>query len=221
MASSTPAGMPISPLLRLPIELRYTIYGLLCEPSFLYYPYPNSPITSISLQAPPRQLLLICKQVLSEVRSHFYGLATFRFAALGSSKIDRNDLSVGTISALQEVRKAELILSWNLNGKRREAGGIEFWPFSMNGWLVDTVSLLEEYSGNLECVIVTLHDASRFTDWELKRGMLEPLKALKNCGNGEKRVRFEMGQCRLHPDDTRREIEKHLTAYVAELNQRE
>ncbi|KAF2740010.1 hypothetical protein EJ04DRAFT_263475 [Polyplosphaeria fusca] len=201
------------PLLRIPVELRYQIYSLLCKPDVLCYPYPNSPITTISLHAPPRALLLANRQISQEVCAHFYGLATFRLTALDAAPIKREELSVGCLKALGQAKRVELQMCWNLNGNRRL--GKRGWPWSMDGWVAEMVELLRDVGKQLLVVVVCVRVGTRTRlpeDWDIERTILEPLMGLKG------RVRFEVSSGVIVHREFSDDVMRDLGGFVKELN---
>ncbi|KAF2866728.1 hypothetical protein BDV95DRAFT_583671 [Massariosphaeria phaeospora] len=201
---------PLPALLQLPIELRYAIYHHLCREGPICYPFPNSPITSIDSRAPPRQLLLTCRQLCDEVRSYYYGLATLRFLALGSPRMQRQDMSRGALLAIREVKKVELMLMWNMTVHRATADPAS-WPWWMNGWVEERAQLLKDEGHKLELVIVSLRDASVDASWDKTKRLLAPLQLLK----GE--VRFEVGEI-ITVDDVEDSIRRGMEEYITSLN---
>ncbi|KAF2266913.1 hypothetical protein CC78DRAFT_111136 [Lojkania enalia] len=200
----------MAPIFRLPVELRYEIYRCLCRDEFICYPFCNSPITAINLEAPPRQLLLTCHQIYDEVRTYYYGTATFRLASIGTSQIKREDISAGTLIALGEARKVELMLMWNMNGNRKKRGPSS-WPWWMNGWLEEQVALLRDVAHKLEVVAIAVRDASHYRDWEQKKPMLEPLQLLKG------KIQFAVTEV-IAADDIEENLRQDIEGYVRELN---
>ncbi|KAF2706895.1 hypothetical protein K504DRAFT_70015 [Pleomassaria siparia CBS 279.74] len=170
--------IPPSRLLGLPTELRYAIYDHLNLGEPVCYPFPASPITSISHGPPPGQLLVICSQIRDEIRAHYYGRVTFRLMALGSSQINRSDISAKALSVLRQAKKVELVMVWNLS-PQRESADPATWPWWMTEWLHDQVRLLKEEGHKLDLVIVSLRDVSLGENWEMKKKLLAPLQVLK------------------------------------------
>jgi hypothetical protein len=202
--------MDAPPIFRLPIELRYDIYDYLSINEPVCYPFPCSPITSISHGAPPRQLLLSCRKIHDEVRAHYYGRATFRFLAVGSSRHKRVDISIGTLTAIRQAKKVELMLVWNLSEQRISAGP-QTWPWMMIRWVGEQAALLRDEGHKIELVTLSLRDTSTAGTWQMKEQLLKPLKMLKG------KCRFDVGEIiTVQMED--QEVRKHLEQYVKELN---
>ncbi|PSN72998.1 hypothetical protein BS50DRAFT_568593 [Corynespora cassiicola Philippines] len=197
-------------IFRLPIELRYEIYDQLCPNKPLCYPFPNSPITSIDHGGPPRALLLTCKALSDEVRTYYYGIATFRFLALGNAWSRGEHQSQGTMSAIKNARKVELMCMWNITDDRA-ASDPATWPWYMNGWLAAQVRLLHDEAENLKLVQISLRDASSGIPWDLKKPLLEPLLALKG------KVAFSVGQI-VAADEEEDGTKAHVKRFVSQLN---
>lgn len=204
------ATLQHSAFLRLPTELRYDIYDYLSLDDPICYPFPSSPITSISHRAPPRQLLLACHKIHDEVRTHFYSRATFRLLALGSSRIKRADISPGTLVAIRRAKKVELMLMWNLTGERANANP-KTWPWCMNGWLGEQVELLKDEGHQLELITISLRNASSAVPWEMKKKLIAPLRMLRG------KVRFEVGEI-ITVQEEEEGIRKDIAKYVRKLN---
>ncbi|KAF2794890.1 hypothetical protein K505DRAFT_324444 [Melanomma pulvis-pyrius CBS 109.77] len=204
------ADLQHSAFLRLPTELRYDIYEYLCLDEPVCYPFRRSPISSISHGVPPRQLLLACRKIHDEVQTHFYRRATFRLLALGSSRMERADISPGSLAAIRRAKKVELMLMWNLTDQRVLAEP-RTWPWCLAGWLHEQSQLLKDEAHQLELITISLRDASSPFPWEVKELLLMPLLKLKG------KARFEVGEIITVQEDG--EVMKNdFVKYVGELN---
>lgn len=200
----------ISAFLSLPLEIKYNIYKHLCRNEPVYYPFPNSPITSISHGGPPRPLLLTCRQIAAEAREYYYGLATLRFLSLRSVWIKRETISTVSLAAIQRARKIELMLVWNVTSAGRSAE-LESWLLWMNGWLYQQVKLMDDEGHKLEVVTISLRDAPLSAGWKTKPRLLEPLNLLKG------KVRFLVGEI-IAAEDVEDSIRDSLEKHIQELN---
>jgi hypothetical protein len=180
-----------SPFLRLPLELRYSIYDHLCTPEPRSYPIrAPSPITSASLTFLPLPLLLTSRHLLAEISTYYFTRCTFRFVA--QSFRTATSRSSATQHIVQNMRRAELLL---LPGTMK-ATPSDPWPSVMvksmsPKWLGEQVSLLKDEAMQLRTVVVSIRRVSWDHAWSMREEMealLKPLEELKG------RVDFEVGE---------------------------
>lgn len=181
----------VSPFLRLPVELRYSIYDHLCTLEPRSYPIRTpSPITSASLAFSPLPLLLTNRHLLSEVSTYYFTRCTFRFVAQSFRIATSSSAAIQHI--VQNMRRVELLL---LPGTMK-ATPSDPWPSIMvkgmsPKWLDEQVNLLRDEAAALRTVIVSIRRVSWDHAWSMREEMealLKPLDELKG------RVEFEVGE---------------------------
>ncbi|KAF1840963.1 uncharacterized protein K460DRAFT_359503 [Cucurbitaria berberidis CBS 394.84] len=201
-----------SPFLGLPRELRYEIYEYLCGTEPRSYPFKAPPIASFDQTPPPTNLQLTCRYIYEEIRTYFHGRVTLRFVTRSFSQETRNHIHSLALTAIRQAKKVELVLVWDI-----PLGLVETewgkWPWAMNGWLDEQVSLLLDEGKNLESVVVSIRDVSENVDWEKKTMILKPLSKLKA------RVRFQSGEITA-ADREEEALRGHLGKYLRDLNKR-
>ena len=180
-----------SPFLRLPLELRYSIYDHLCTLEPRSYPVRGpSPITSASLTFSPLPLLLTNRHLLSEVSTYYFMRCTFRFVAQSFRTLISR--SPATQHIVSNMRRAGLLL---LPGTMK-ATPSDPWPSIMvksmsPKWLDEQVSLLKDEAREVRTVVVSIRRVSWDHAWSMREEMealLKPLEELKG------RVEFEVGE---------------------------
>ncbi|ORX91980.1 hypothetical protein BCR34DRAFT_581296 [Clohesyomyces aquaticus] len=206
--SANPEDRPS--LLRLPLEIRHLIYSNLTPLDPVSYPFPQSPITSISHRSPPRSLLLTNHQLSAEVRSYYYGVAVFRFLGMAGFSVISDDISPGSVSAVRNMRKVELMILWNLTKERLRADQ-STWPYFMSRWLEDIVSFLRKEATELKVLIVSVRDVGVGGKWKKKKALLEALESLRG------RVKFLVGEIVVVGGEEQ-EVRGRLGEYLKELN---
>ncbi|KAH6861059.1 hypothetical protein BKA58DRAFT_443830 [Alternaria rosae] len=212
MASSTPS----SPLLRLPKELRYEIYDLLCrqEPKSFPFPVPQSMLISfIDQRAPPTDLSMTCRFLCDETRSYFYSKVTLAFHSTSRERSFPLNETMDPIilRAIQNVRKIRIRVNWS---HLHESNIIrkDKVPYQTIGWLADLVDLLLREAEMLEVVTLCVYsEMSSAVGWELKAWILKPLERLAG------RVRWRLGDVMATQEDEAA-LKEQLIAYLEELN---
>jgi hypothetical protein len=180
-----------SPFLRLPLELRYSIYDHLCTPEPRSYPVrAPSPITAASLTFFPLPLLLTNRHLLNEISAYYFTRCTFRFVAQSFRTVIEG--SAASLHVVQNMRRAELLL---LPGTMK-ATPSDPWPSVMvksmsPKWLDEQVSLLGDEARELRTVVVSIRRVSWDHAWSMKdemEALLKPLGGLKGS------IEFEVGE---------------------------
>jgi hypothetical protein len=202
-----------SPLLRLPRELRYEIYDLLCRKEPKSYPFRQPSISSIDQRAPPTALHLTCRYIREELQAYFYGKVTLRFMAQNVRRPGRENIDLASLTAIRQAKKVELRLHWHITPDHAELD-INNLPYSMNGWLAEQVNLLLDEARRLELITLSVMDASENVEWASNKKILAPLQRLVG------RVTFRVGEV-VAADDEEAGLKEQLAAYVRELNQAE
>ncbi|KAH7388795.1 hypothetical protein BKA66DRAFT_460826 [Pyrenochaeta sp. MPI-SDFR-AT-0127] len=210
VANITPCTT-LSPLLRLPKELRYEVYNHLCCIEPKSYPFSASPISSIDQRPPPTNLQVTCRYLRAEIQAYFFGKATVRFVAQDVLRFRQQDIQTTALNVIHRARKVEIVLHWNITSERAKAD-MSAWPHSMNGWLMEQVDLLLYEGKSLGLIIVSVSDSSEYVDWKSKSRMLAPLMRLR----GSLRIRLGVVTA---ADGEEEGLRTHLEEYVKELNQ--
>jgi hypothetical protein len=205
-------------LLRLPLEVRYEIYSYFCPADPVSYPFPSSPVNSITHRPPPHIILLVCRQFYEEIRTYYYDVATFKFQASGLALgfllplVDRNRNSLTSLRAIHQAKNVEVILVWNAaDYSTVSTRGLSNQSQILNEWLSGMTDLFEAEGHMLECVTISITEISTSTRWDDITAMLEPLSRL----NGK--VRFKLGKL-IVIDGLEDEIRHTLEEYIKDLN---
>jgi hypothetical protein len=197
-------------LLTLPRELRFNIYSYLCGREAISYPFHHSPITSITHTPPPVALYLTCRALAAEIQSYFYSLATLRFVSLPTQWNHPPEHYEACLRALRYAKRVEIVLIWEVKVHHVNAGVAKL-PWSMRGFLEQTVNLLLKEATNLELVILSVRDASdREVGWDFKKGMLTPINGMA------RKARIALGHVTAE-EEREDELKGGLGEYMGEL----
>ncbi|KAI4641801.1 hypothetical protein J4E93_007900 [Alternaria ventricosa] len=203
----------MSPLLRLPKELRYEIYDHLCrqESKQNRTAHAQERLITYIDQMAPTELSITCRFLCDEIRAYFYSKATLGFYPLTSSSIFDSPIEPIALRAIQNARKICICVFWNAE-KDGDVTDKHTLPYSMNGWLADLVDLLLREAKMLEFITLRVYnDMPLAVGWELKEWMLKPLE--RTAG------KFRWGLYLVWAREKEEvELRERLTVFLKELN---
>ncbi|KAF2031952.1 hypothetical protein EK21DRAFT_110400 [Setomelanomma holmii] len=163
-----PAAKSTSPLLELPVELRYDMYDLLCITEPKSYPFGFSPITFIDRRPPSVALQLTCKLIHHELEDLFYRQATLRMHIQSWQPHYKRDRDTW-LKPIRLARKIEVVLNWrpcgldpaeNRSDLNDDLDGTTVAAERQS--LASTVKLLNAEATKLEVLTITVRDLCSF-----------------------------------------------------------
>ena len=175
---------PISPLFRLPLEIRQRIYSLLLPAHATCYPLPSVRIPSVSHALPTPALLSIHPRLTDEILDHFYAITTWKLIfghSFNFFNFFRTDFRLERLEAssiLRRLRKVEILFFCDvvLGCKRPSFGAGSFCPeiAVRAARAVDVLLRADE----LRVLTVSWMDMTGTGDWAEKRRIFDPLQRL-------------------------------------------
>jgi hypothetical protein len=195
----------IPPILRLPIELRESIYDHLLELKNANqgsHPLPGVGITSVSLAPPSSNLLLLHPTITTELLDRFYSQATCKTVISHAFNFFRTDPELRHLEsslALKRMQRVELVFFQDiLLLKDYPSFGLEAFCAEIRRRSDRACDVLLQ-APRLKSLTVSWIDTTRIGGWAEKAHILEPLRKL----NG--RITVSIGDVRISGDQETKE----------------
>jgi hypothetical protein len=173
------------PILRLPIELRETIYDQLLELKNTNqgtHPLPGVGITSVSLAPPSSDLLVLHPTITSELLDRFYSQATCKTVISHAFNFFRTDPELRHLEsslALKRMQRVELVFFQDiLLLKDYPSFGLEAFCAEIRR-RADRACDVFLQAPRLKSLTVSWIDTTRIGGWAEKVHILEPLRKLQ------------------------------------------
>jgi hypothetical protein len=191
----------LPPILRLPIELRESIYDYLLELKNAgqgSHPLPGVAITSVSHAPPSSSLLLLHPTITTELRDRFYSQATCKTVISHAFNFFRTDPELRHLEsslALTRIQRVELVFFQDiLLLKDYPSFGLESFCAEIRR-RADRACDVFLHAPRLKSLTISWIDTTRIGGWAEKIHILEPLSKLKG------KVDVRIGEVKISGDE--------------------